>query len=145
MDWWLYLLTSFDGRISRQPFWIALLPLLAAELAADFLMGDRWSSIVSLLVAFPQFAIIAKRGHDRNVPTWVVGIFIFGGVILDLLTVAGLAGSPEHPDTIFLVLAIPLGILALVLLVDFGFRRGTAGPNRYGPDPLEGASGASLS
>jgi uncharacterized membrane protein YhaH (DUF805 family) len=25
---------------------------------------------------------------------------------------------------------------ALVLLVDLGFRRGTVGPNQYGPDPL---------
>ena len=144
MDW-LYLLTGFEGRISRQPFWIALLPLLAAELASNYLMGDRWSSIVSLLVAYPQFAIIAKRGHDRNVPTWVVGLFIVGGAILDLLTLAGPAGRSEQPSTIFLVLAIPLGIMALVLLADFGFRCGTAGPNRYGPDPLGGPSRANLS
>jgi len=144
MDW-LHLLTGFDGRISRQPFWIALLPLLAAELVASYLMGDRLSSTVSLLVAFPQFAIIAKRGHDRNVPTWVVGVFIVGGVILDLFTLAGLSGTPDQPTTAFLALGIPLGIAALVLLIDFGFRRGTVGPNRYGPDPLAGADRASLS
>jgi uncharacterized membrane protein YhaH (DUF805 family) len=79
------------------------------------------------------------------VPTWVVGGFIVGGVILDLLTLAGLVGTPEQPTTAFLVLGIPLGVAALVLLIDFGFRRGTAGPNRYGPDPLGGASRASLS
>ena len=26
--------------------------------------------------------------------------------------------------------------MALILLIDFGFRRGTVGDNRYGPDPL---------
>jgi uncharacterized membrane protein YhaH (DUF805 family) len=28
------------------------------------------------------------------------------------------------------------GIVSLALLIELGFRRGTPGPNRYGPDPL---------
>ena len=52
-------------------------------------MGDRWSSVVSLMLAYPEFAVFAKRGHDRNVPTWVIGVFIAGGVVLDLLMLAG--------------------------------------------------------
>jgi uncharacterized membrane protein YhaH (DUF805 family) len=144
MDW-LYLLTSFEGRISRQPFWIALLPLLALELIASWLMDDRWSSAISLLLAYPEFAVIAKRGHDRNVPTWLVGVFIAGTVLLDLLTIADLAGTPERPSTIVLTLGIPVALTALVLLIDFGCRRGTAGLNRYGPDPLEASRRANLS
>ena len=31
-----------------------------------------------------------------------------------------------------------LGVFALYILVDYGCLRGTVGPNRYGPDPLEG-------
>jgi len=27
-------------------------------------------------------------------------------------------------------------VFGLALLVELGFRRGTAGPNQYGPDPL---------
>jgi uncharacterized membrane protein YhaH (DUF805 family) len=29
-------------------------------------------------------------------------------------------------------------LLALVLIVELGCRRGTDGPNRFGPDPLAG-------
>ncbi len=134
---WAYLFTSIDGRINRQPFWIALLCLAVPELIAHFTIGDRWSSIGSLILAYPNFAVFAKRGHDRNVPTWVPGILIAGSIIVSLLTLLDLVGGPESPNTLFYVLVVPLGIMALILLVDFGFRRGTAGPNRYGPDPLD--------
>lgn len=134
---WTVLLTSIDGRIGRKPFWIALIALSAVELAAHVLMGERWSSIVGLLLAYPEFALFAKRGHDRNVPAWVPGLFIAGAVVLNLLVLAGLSGPMDKPTMPFLAVAIPVGVLALVLLVDFGFRRGTVGPNRYGPDSLE--------
>jgi len=35
MDW-NYLFTSFDGRISRQPFWIGTLVLWVASLVVSF-------------------------------------------------------------------------------------------------------------
>ena len=137
---WTYLLTSIEGRVNRQPFWIALICLSIPELAAHYAWGDRWSSIVSLILAYPNFAVFAKRGHDRNVPTWVPGVLIAGSIIFSLLTLFDLVGGPGRPNTLFYVLALPLGIMALILLVDFGFRRGTVGPNRYGPDPLESTS-----
>ena len=44
MDW-VYLLSSFEGRISRKTFWIAIAVLIVAELAgyliAQALQGDR--------------------------------------------------------------------------------------------------------
>jgi uncharacterized membrane protein YhaH (DUF805 family) len=134
---WMYLFTSIDGRINRQPFWIALLSLIGLEVVAHFAIGDRWSSIVSLLLAYPYFAALAKRGHDRNVPTWIPGVFMVGAVAFDLLVLLDLVvGPPAEPNTLFYVIGVPLGILALILLIDFGCRRGTIGPNRYGPDPL---------
>jgi len=136
MDW-KYLLTSIDGRISRQPFWIALIILIGIEVIAELTVSDRWSSIVSLVLAYPEFAVIAKRGHDRNAPTWIAGIFIAGGVLLDCLWLLDLLGSRDEPNMLFYVIGVPLVIIALILLVDFGFRRGTVGTNRYGPDPLE--------
>jgi uncharacterized membrane protein YhaH (DUF805 family) len=133
---WTYLLTSIDGRISRQPFWIAILPLIAIEIIASFTIGDRWSSAVSLLLAYPEFAVIAKRGHDRNAPTWIAGVFIAGAVLLDVLALLDLIGAPDEPNTLFYVIGIPVAIVAIILLIDFGFRRGTVGENRFGPDPL---------
>jgi uncharacterized membrane protein YhaH (DUF805 family) len=133
---WTDLFTSIDGRISRTPFWIALLLLTIPELAAHVAFGERWSSIVSLLLAYPEFAVFAKRGHDRNVPTWVAGVFFGGSALLYVLVLLELVAPMTDPNTLSYIIGVPLGIMGLILLVDFGFRRGTVGANRYGPDPL---------
>jgi uncharacterized membrane protein YhaH (DUF805 family) len=136
---WPHLLTSLNGRISRKPFWLALLGLSAIEIVAHLAMGERWSATVSLLLAYPEFALFAKRGHDRNVSAWVPGVFIAAASILNVLVLLDLVGTLAEPNTLFYVIGIPVGIMGLVLLIDFGFRRGTVGPNRYGPDPLSPA------
>jgi len=139
MDW-AYLLNSFDGRIGRKTFWIAMGVVTVAEIlghfAAEAIQGDRLSAIVDLVFTYPEFAIAAKRGQDRNLPLWVVGAFFGAGVLLDLITVLGLAGTDDQPSTLSLVIALPFTVFGLALLVELGFRKGTAGPNRYGPDPL---------
>jgi uncharacterized membrane protein YhaH (DUF805 family) len=138
---WSYLLTGFDGRISRKPYWIALLAVVAAEIAAHVVAyqieGDRLSAIVDLAFAYPEFAILAKRAHDRDIPTWMPGLFFAISVVLDFLTVVGLGGSRDQPSTLTLVIALPWMAFGLALLADLGLRRGTVGPNRYGADPLD--------
>jgi uncharacterized membrane protein YhaH (DUF805 family) len=135
MDW-VDLFTGIRGRIGRQSFWFAMIPLIAIEVAAYFLLDRLGNAIVSLLIAYPQFAILAKRAHDRNVPTWVAGLFVLASAIVTLLDAFGYLGPEENPKALFYVLGIPLAFAALVLIADFGFRRGTVGPNAYGPDPL---------
>ena len=137
---WAYLLNSFEGRIGRQTFWIAMAVVTIAEIFGHFiamqLQGDRLSAIVDLAFTYPEFAIAAKRGQDRDMPLWLVGAFFAAGVLLDLLTVIGWAGTDEQPSPISLVIAVPFTVFGLALLVELGFRKGTEGPNRYGPDPL---------
>jgi uncharacterized membrane protein YhaH (DUF805 family) len=139
MDW-AYLLNSFDGRIGRQTFWIAFGVVMVAEIFGHFIaeqiQGDRLSAIVDLAFTYPEFAIAAKRGQDRNMPLWLIGAFFAAGVLLDLLTVVGLAGTDDAPSLISLVIAVPFTLFGLALLVELGFRKGTTGANRYGPDPL---------
>jgi uncharacterized membrane protein YhaH (DUF805 family) len=139
MDW-VYLLTSFEGRISRKTFWIAIAVLVAAEILAHFiaeaLQGDRLSAIIDLAFTYPEFAIAAKRANDRNLPIWILIVFFGGGAVLDLLTVLGLAGSNEQPSMVSLFIAIPFTVMLVALMIELGFRRGTIGPNRYGPDPV---------
>ena len=139
MDW-LYLFNSFDGRIGRQTFWIAMGVVTVAEVFGHFIaeqiQGDRLSAIVDLAFTYPEFAVAAKRGQDRNMPLWLIGAFFAAGVLLDLLTVLGLAGTDDAPSTISLVIAVPFTVFGLALLVELGLRKGTTGPNRYGPDPL---------
>jgi uncharacterized membrane protein YhaH (DUF805 family) len=142
---WRYLLDSFDGRISRRTFWIAMGLVAGANvlacLAADYIQGDKLNAVVDLVFNYPEFAIAAKRGHDRNLPMWLVGIFFGASVLLDFFTVTGWAGGDDQPSTLELILAALFVILGLALLIELGFRKGTSGPNQYGPDPLASTNG----
>ena len=103
MDW-AYLLNGFDGRIGRQTFWIAMGVVTVAEIFGHFIAERSraigLSAIVDLAFTYPEFAIAAKRGHDRNMPLWLTGAFFAAGVLLDLLTVLGLAGTDDEPSAI---------------------------------------------
>ncbi|WP_436642307.1 DUF805 domain-containing protein [Microbaculum sp. FT89] len=113
MDW-NYLFTSFEGRISRQPFWIgAVLLWVINWVAAAILYGlfgegfaNILFTIVSLVLLYPSLAVGAKRWHDRDKSAW--------WLLIVLIPVVG----------------------ALWYLIECGFLRGTEGENRYGPDPL---------
>ena len=139
MDW-VYLLNSFEGRISRKTFWIGMAVLVSAEMLGHFvaqaLQGDRLSAIVDLAFTYPEFAIAAKRAHDRDLPIWILIVFFGGGALLDLLTVLELTGSDDQPSVLSLVIAVPFTVLLVALSIELGFRRGTIGPNQYGPDPV---------
>jgi uncharacterized membrane protein YhaH (DUF805 family) len=139
MDW-TYLLTRFDGRISRKPFWIAMGGLALANLAACYIAeqidGERLSAIVDLAFTYPQFAVAAKRAHDRNLPIWVLVLFFGANAVLDLFDVLGVSGSRDNPSMLEMAVVLPFTLLLIGLLIELGFRRGTPGPNQYGPDPL---------
>ena len=139
MDW-VYLLDSFDGRIGRKAFWIAMVVVgvtnFLACYAARQIEGDELSAIVDLAFTYPEFAIAAKRANDRDLPLWLIGIFFATSVSLDLVMVLGWGGSDQEPTVLAFVLAVPFTILGLGLLIELGFRKGTPGPNRHGPDPL---------
>jgi uncharacterized membrane protein YhaH (DUF805 family) len=139
MDW-VFLFNSFDGRIGRKTFWIALAVLAVAELfghfAAEQLEGDRLSAIIDLAFTYPEFAVAIKRAHDRNMPIWLLIVFFAAGAVLDLLAVLELTGTEDEPNMLALAIALPFTVLGLALLVELGFRKGAPGPNQYGPDPL---------
>jgi len=143
MDW-VDLFTGFHGRISRRPFWIGVLVLAIVETICQAVShrieGDRLGSIVDLAFSYPEFALTLKRAHDRNLPTWWIAVLFAGSVLLDFLTVIGVntkLGDSGNLNVLGFILTVPLGILGLVLLADLGFRPGTKGPNRFGPDPFE--------
>jgi uncharacterized membrane protein YhaH (DUF805 family) len=139
MDW-RYLLDAFHGRIGRQTFWIALGAVLVANVVACYVAqqigGDQLNAVVDLVFTYPEFAIAVKRGNDRNMPLWPIALFFAGSVLLDFLAVLGLTGTDQEPSTLSFAITVPFTLLGLGLLVELGFRKGTSGPNRYGPDPL---------
>jgi uncharacterized membrane protein YhaH (DUF805 family) len=154
---WIYFFGSFDGRIGRKTFWLMSIAIFAAELVAGFVgaliiallsgdweakAGDRWIDAVFLIFLYPQFIVDVKRGHDRNIPIWVIGV-IYAALVADyfLVEFGWLTDWPDQNVTssvnvVSFIVVILLGIFALTFLVELGFRKGTTGPNRYGPDPL---------
>jgi len=139
MDW-RYLLNGFHGRIGRQSFWIAIVAVgiinVLACFVAEQIEGERLSAIVDLAFTYPEFAIALKRLHDRNLPLWLLVVFFTSNAVFDLLDVLGWAGTAAAPNMLSLVTMIPFAVFGLALLIELGFRRGTIGPNQYGPDPL---------
>jgi uncharacterized membrane protein YhaH (DUF805 family) len=65
--------------------------------------------IVNLLLLWPAVAVSVKRWHDRNRSGW--------WILINLLPIIGWAWA----------------------LIENGLLRGTAGPNRFGADPLADA------
>jgi uncharacterized membrane protein YhaH (DUF805 family) len=137
---WVYLFTSVEGRISRQPFWIACAALAAAEVLGQWLAqqieGDRLGIVVDLAFTYPEFTLAVKRANDRNVPTYVIGVFFGVAVVINFFMLMGWAGQAGDQNPVFVVVMYAWAVFALALIVELGFRRGTVGPNRFGPDPL---------
>jgi uncharacterized membrane protein YhaH (DUF805 family) len=73
-------------------------------------------------------------------PIWLLAIFFGASALLDLLAVLELTGTDDEPSMLSLLIALPFTVLGLALLVELGFRKGMAGPNQYGPDPLANRS-----
>jgi len=114
--------------------------------------SGAWASLVITLVfAYPAYAVMVKRRHDRN--SAGLDVLVFLGLTLLSLLVGALGIGMEVmqmplgngttlpvpvPGPALAALQMANGIFALYLLVVLGFLRGTAGENDYGPDPLAG-------
>jgi uncharacterized membrane protein YhaH (DUF805 family) len=138
-------LFSLRGRASRLGFWRFYLGITAASavvwcggLFAIIGLGP-WAGFL-LLALFPLWAmsaaLVVRRVHDRGRGTpWAV-IFVFGP--LALIEPAQTLLRGPNPDLTPMATILAWAGLALGAwgFVEIGFRRGTAGPNPYGPDPL---------
>ena len=107
---WVSLFARLRGRIPRSTYWRAVLFVWVAFIVA-FLALEANVSRASTLALYPPLfwvllALSAKRYHDLG-----------------------------RSAAWLLLLAIPLVGVAWVAF-ELGFRRGTRGENRYGPDPL---------
>jgi uncharacterized membrane protein YhaH (DUF805 family) len=143
------LLLGFEGRLSRTQFWIGLVLIVAAELILMWLLGIPFfptmmkdvsvrviEFAIQVVVLYPTVAIAVKRLHDRNKPgiyvLWLVGLTL----VIAFTNLFGLTDDPRSPGWLDFVLGFCAAVIGLAFLVELGFRRGTAGDNRYGPDPL---------
>ena len=145
---WLHFLFDFRGRFNRKTFGLLILGyVLYIALAFSILefLGSQSLPWV-LAVWFPgALAVVMgtiKRLHDRNRRGW--WLLFFAGVPFALGELGGTLIFAWHnvdiSESIFHLAMYALVIIANIPLwwgfVEIGFLRGTAGDNRFGPDPL---------
>ena len=138
----LYL--STEGRIGRQTFWIGhivlavigiVLALLTASLFGQMSFMTRLISLI-YIVAYPAYAVSAKRFQDRNKSGSLGAILIGLSVFSALLDLFGLTGNPIAPNMFGILLSLITLAVAIWYLIELGILRGTVGDNQYGPDPV---------
>jgi uncharacterized membrane protein YhaH (DUF805 family) len=150
MDW-TTLLFSFQGRINRGKYWLAVLIYFAVwttfiALCLIWLGGANLDNLLSVagtalllwLIGFILFIVLTwsglavgiKRLHDRDKSGWWILLFWLGPGILGgwHTTAPDMGGS--------LLLSLAAGVIAIWGFVELGCLPGTPGSNRYGPDPL---------
>ncbi len=147
---------NFEGRIPRKTFWLANIAVFivdvivaaiaaaAAEAFAGETAGYVTMYIVTVAFFFPQFVIALKRAHDlnmsdRTIYAWYVALIVDYVVIR--LTLWLWSNFDQNIYSLValafvLMFIAAVGLVTIVLLIELGFRRGTRGPNRHGPDPL---------
>jgi uncharacterized membrane protein YhaH (DUF805 family) len=164
---------GFSGRINRTKFWMlsillvvfSVIAWVVAFLAAFLILGlnltdgalpglDEPGQLVQLILDYAiafivlfgvmiaiwvsYLAIGVKRLHDRS-GWWIVVFYIVPWLLGSVVNVADKQGN----DTVGLVAEL-IGLVCVIWgLVELGFLRGTRGPNRFGPDPLQPELGPS--
>lgn len=123
---------SMEGRINRGKFWLGILILFIAQWVVMLIVGALTGTgmmmamdpnappdpaaimaamaplfIVMLIFLWPALCIYAKRWHDRNKSGWWT-----------------------------LIILVPI-VGSIWMIIELGLLKGTEGPNKYGPDPLQ--------
>jgi uncharacterized membrane protein YhaH (DUF805 family) len=145
MDWKSYLLSP-KGRLARGKYWLAFLIYLGigiiGVLIAVSLLGGRpdsdpamiyagiFGAIVYVAIAVSSIMIAIKRLHDRDKSGWWLLLFYGLPGILSSF-------APKDNSAASLILNLVSLAFSVWALVELGFLRGTDGPNRFGPDPLQ--------
>lgn len=139
-----HLLLSLDGRIGRARFWLGTAILVAVSVAAKYVIlslvglsqaAVAFSAAVAFALAYPAYAICAKRFQDRGKPGVLALIGLVPSYSADLLYTFGIFDL-DHPSALAQALDVVIVIIGLWFLVELGFLKGTQGPNRFGADPL---------
>jgi len=139
------LLFSFEGRINRGKFWLAVLAYVIISIVLALLLiipvlGWLLAGIGYLGMIVSGIFVAIKRLHDRNKPGWWVAIFYVIPMILSGASAYMTYDAGEQTSMAMLISLISLAI-SLWAFVELGCLRGTVGPNQYGPDPIAPQSG----
>ena len=143
----------FSGRARRSEYWWFILFSVLATLAGaavDQVLhphqdGGPVSSLVSLALFLPQLGVTVRRLHDTGRSGWWIGgfiVYLIGAIMVSFMVVFGPAGRGSPGNEGEIVPAVLFGGVAIyaIWLFVLTVLRGTDGANRYGADPVDGAS-----
>ncbi len=126
---------SFKGRASRSEFWWFCLFTLILNLIVALVglllpaLGSIVSAVQALWLLLPTVGVTTRRLHDRNFSGW--------WQVLPLAAVLpAIAGAVLGADGLLVLAGCAAALASLGLLVVYVLK-GTTGPNRFGPDPLD--------
>jgi uncharacterized membrane protein YhaH (DUF805 family) len=146
-------LFSGKGRVTRRMYWLFVIGVVLISMFARMFDhglglgrgdgGGPISSIMSLLMVWPQIAVSAKRFHDRGMSGWWVFYFVLMTVAPVALLVAtntsALASIAEDSMPQLNAIGwVAVGVACAVQLWEFvilAFLPGEKSANRYGPNP----------
>lgn len=120
-------------------------PNAVTNLIMGSMRAAGWGAVIlTLIFAFPIYALGVKRRHDRNNAGLDFLVYIVLLIVLNLMQALGLAFNTSNiggtvvptPSVLYSVLGFVMLVYAIYILVVCGFLKGTTGPNQYGPDPL---------
>jgi uncharacterized membrane protein YhaH (DUF805 family) len=145
-----YLYTSFEGRINRKPYWIGLIVLIIVMMVIIFgasflLIGSiveptfqtrLVTFVLQILFLYPSTALMVKRLHDRNRPSYWAAFILVPMVLKSLTDLMGMTGDPLNQNALDYLLNIIVFVVSIWFFVELGCLRGTVGANQYGPDPI---------
>ena len=135
---------SFRGRANRQRYWLTVLSLFGLMFVSAVVAVMLTSVPALAVIVIPFWLAVgvaavangARRLHDRGKSAWWLVIFVGIPGLLSGLGQAMSAGGgadADGPAAMMALLSLPFSIWGLV---EMGFLKGTAGPNRFGEDPL---------
>ena len=146
---------NFKGRAQRSEFWwftlfTVIVSVVLGILGSALPALNILEGIYSLAVLLPSLAVTVRRLHDTNRPAWWLLIYlavflawVIGGIIL------AVSIGIDDPDaletdiqewpgyTAYIIGCILFSLAGAVTMIVICAQRGTAGANRYGPDPLQ--------
>ncbi len=141
---------SISGRANRARYWLTALAAFAIMFVLVMIMAaiapgkgsptSAGGAIAITILILPvlycvwvMFAAGLRRLHDLDKSAWWALPYFIGPTLIDAVAEFGIGRAATAPYW-----AVKLAGMALSLwvLVEVGFFKGTAGPNRFGPDPL---------
>jgi uncharacterized membrane protein YhaH (DUF805 family) len=149
---------GLDGRINRAWYWLYLAsaaPVLALLREASLALAARdgntdavainlvaelaesLAGVLILIVLGAGVALTVRRLHDRDKPGSWFAHFVAAPVLLFWLGQIYLDAHLERVHSLPFLLQFVALFVSVWSFVELCCRRGTAGPNRFGPDRLQ--------